>query len=115
MAIQPMSDVPATAWILAAIFFALAARRRPNLAFAAGAAFGIAVWVRPTGALAILAIGLALPTTRRGVGGFLLGGAPFAAALALYNLGAFGHAADTGYGVMLSWTRHRALAPRLIL
>jgi hypothetical protein len=52
MAVQPMSDSLATAWVCAAIWLGLKARRRTDWAIAAGAAFGVAVLVRPTDALA---------------------------------------------------------------
>ena len=46
-AVQPMSDVVATFWCLAAVFGALKARRHPIWALAAGASVGIAALVRP--------------------------------------------------------------------
>lgn len=104
MAVQPMADVPATAWVCAAIFFALRARRQASWAFAAGAAFGIGVLVRPTDVLAVFAAALTLPATRRAAGRFLLGAAPFAALLILYDTAAFGRPTLTGYGPMLAWT-----------
>jgi hypothetical protein len=48
MAVQPMSDVVATAWVLAALLLGLKARRSAGAAIAAGAALGVAVLVRPT-------------------------------------------------------------------
>ncbi|MDQ2970278.1 MAG: hypothetical protein M3R34_03980, partial [Acidobacteriota bacterium] len=39
-AVQPMSDVVAAAWAIATVLLALKSRRHPNLAFAAGFAFG---------------------------------------------------------------------------
>ena len=104
MAIQPMSDVPATAWVLAAIYFALRARRRPPWAFAAGAAFGVAVLVRPTNALALIPLLFALPAGRGAILRAFAGGAPFAVFLLLLNHAAFGSALETGYGLMLLTT-----------
>ncbi|HSE62944.1 MAG TPA: glycosyltransferase family 39 protein [Thermoanaerobaculia bacterium] len=111
MAIQPMSDVPATAWVLAAIYFALRARRRPAWAVAAGAAFGVAVLVRPTNALALIPLLLALPAERGPILRAMAGGAPFAAFLLLFNDAAFGSALETGYSGML----RRTMSPAHVL
>jgi 4-amino-4-deoxy-L-arabinose transferase-like glycosyltransferase len=104
MAIQPMSDVPATAWVLAAIFFGLRARRRVNWAVGAGAALGVAVLVRPTNVLAAIPLLLALPPRRGAVVRAIIGGLPAAAMLAVWNVAAFGRATSTGYGAILTWT-----------
>jgi len=101
MAIQPMSDVPATAWVLAVILFALRARRQPAWAIAAGAAFGVAVLVRPTNVLIGLALLLALPRGARAAARAFVGGLPFIAFLFLYNSFAYGSATTTGYGGIL--------------
>ncbi len=103
MAIQPMSDVPATAWACAAILLALRARSKPNQAMAAGAALAMAALVRPTTGLLALAVLFAL-SFWRAAGQFLLGMLPFAGLSALYNALAFGRATETGYGSMLGWT-----------
>src|SRR5712691_4624822 len=55
--VQPVSDIPGLFWTLAAIWLAMLAQKRPAFAAAAGVAFGISVWVRPTNLL--LAIPLA--------------------------------------------------------
>jgi hypothetical protein len=104
MAIQPMSDVLATAWVLAAVFLGLKARKDLKWAAGAGAALGVAVLVRPTDALAILALALALPPGWKAAVRALAGAMPFAALLLLYNRLAFGSATSTGYGSMLDWT-----------
>jgi 4-amino-4-deoxy-L-arabinose transferase-like glycosyltransferase len=111
MAVQPMSDVPATAWVLAAIYFALRARRRPGWAFAAGAAFGVAVLVRPTNALALIPLLLALPAGRGAILRAMAGGAPFAAFFLLFNHAAFGSVLETGY----SGTLRRTMSPAHVL
>ena len=111
MAVQPMSDVPATAWVLAAIYFALRARRRPAWAFAAGAAFGVAVLIRPTNALALIPLLFALPAGRSAILRAFAGGAPFAAFLLLFNETAFGSAFSTGYSGML----RRTMSPAHVL
>ena len=94
---QPMSDIVATMWSLAAILFALRSRRREIWAAAAGAAFGLAVLVRPTDALLLLPIAFALRLRPRTLLCFLLGGAPFAAAFLLWNQLAFGSPFRIGY------------------
>ncbi len=96
---QPMSDVVATLWSLAAVFFALRSRRRrPAWAVAAGAAFGIAVLVRPADALLILPLLFALRWRPGLVARFLLGGIPFVLLFLAWNRAAFGTPFRTGYG-----------------
>ena len=97
-----MSDVPATAWAMAAVLAGLRARRTPAYAAIAGAAFAIGVLVRPMNALLLPALFLALPARPKSWGLFALGGVPFAAFLLLYNEAAFGHPLSTGYGELLS-------------
>ena len=97
MAIQPMSDVPATAWVLAAIFFGLRSRRRPGAAYVAGAALGMAVLVRPTNALAAIPLAFALGVRPRSFLRAAIGFAPVLAALLAYNTAAFGSPFETGY------------------
>jgi hypothetical protein len=114
MAVQPMSDVPATAWVLAALLLALRARRGGSAAVVAGAALGVAVLVRPTNALAVFPLALALPARIRSFLAAAIGATPLAGFLLLYDLTAFGKAAETGYGSMLSWTMSSAnLLPNL--
>jgi hypothetical protein len=97
-AIQPMSDVVATFWALAAVFCAIKARGRLLLAAASGAAFGISVLVRPTSVLLVVPLAFALPLSARAISLFLGGGVPFAAALAVYNLRCYGDVLQSGYG-----------------
>lgn len=96
-ALQPMSDVVATLWCLAAILSALLARRRPYWAVAAGAAFGIAVLVRPTDALLAVPLFFALPPSPRARLGFLGGAAPALGLLAAYDVHCYGAAWKTGW------------------
>ncbi len=98
MAEQPMSDIVATMWSLAAILFALHSRRRETWAAAAGAAFGFAVLVRPADALLLIPLAFAIRLRPRTLLWFLLGGAPFAAAYLAWNQLAFGNPFRTGYG-----------------
>ena len=106
-AIQPMSDVVATAWGLAAIFAALRSRVDARWAVAAGFAFGVAVLVRPLDALVAVPLLFALPANRRAWGLFLVGGLPCAAVLFAYNIACFGSPFRTGYGLYGLW-RHFA-------
>ncbi len=103
-AVQPMSDVVATAWALAAVFAAYRSRACSSAvwAAAAGAAFGMGVLVRPTNALVLLPLLLALPARGRTWLAFAAGGAPFAAFQLAYGAAAFGSPWKTGYRSLLS-------------
>jgi len=96
-AIQPMSDVVATLWATAAILFGLRARRQPAWAAACGAAFGLAVFVRPTCGVLALPLLFALPLRMHPLGLFALGAAPFAGTLAMVNARCYGGVFRTGY------------------
>jgi hypothetical protein len=100
--LQPMSDVPATAWTLAALLAALRARRSHGAAYLCGAAFGMAVLVRPTNILLAVALLLAVPFERRILLRVALGGLPFAAFLFTTNQIANGSPFTSGYGNMSS-------------
>ena len=97
MAEQPLSGTVATMWSLAAILFALRSRRREAWAAAAGAALGLAVLVRPADALLLLPLAFAVRLRPRALLWFLLGVAPFAAVLLVWNRLAFGNPFRTGY------------------
>ena len=103
-AVQPMSDVVATAWALAAVLAAYRSRARSSAlwAAAAGAAFGMGVLVRPTNALVLAPVMLALPTRGKTWLAFAAGGAPFAAFQLAYGAAAFGSPWKTGYRSLLS-------------
>jgi len=96
-AIQPLSDVAAALWATASVVAALRARRLPAWALAAGAAFGMAVLVRPTNVVVALALAFALPWRLTELSSFLVGGLPFAGFYAAWNRTAFGSAWRTGY------------------
>jgi hypothetical protein len=96
--LQPMSDVPATAWALAAILAALRARRSPGAAWLCGAAFGMAVLVRPTNILLAVPLLLALPLEGRVFVRVALAGLPFAGFLLAANQIAHGGPFASGYG-----------------
>ena len=95
--LQPMSDSVATTWTMAAILCALRARDRPAWAAAAGAAFACAVMVRPTSALVLVPLAVALGGRWRAWAGFTLGGLPVALGLGAYNAFVYGGIIATGY------------------
>jgi Bacterial membrane protein YfhO/Dolichyl-phosphate-mannose-protein mannosyltransferase len=97
MALVPMSDVLATCWTLAAVWASLRSRKTAGWAVAAGAAFGVAVLIRPTGILILPALLCCLPLKPRAWLYFVLGGLPMAAAQLAYNAAAYGHPFQTGY------------------
>jgi len=101
-AVQAMSDVVAALWASAAVLFALKARSRRRYAAAAGAAFGMAVLVRPANLLLALPLAFALPWIAATAGLFLSGGLPFAAFFAAWNRALYGGALSTGYARALS-------------
>ena len=92
-----LSDVPATLWALVAVVCALRARRSEAWSAAAGAAFGMAVLVRPSNALLLLPIACALPWRPKAILLFGVGGLPFAGFYAVWNRTAFGSPFRTGY------------------
>ncbi|HEY6066735.1 MAG TPA: glycosyltransferase family 39 protein, partial [Thermoanaerobaculia bacterium] len=105
IAVQPMSDVLATAWALAAIFAAYRARRgehRPIWASLAGLAFGIGVLVRPTNAIVLAPLLLALPASPKLWLSFSAGGVPPALFFLAYNSAVFGSPWSTGYQSLLA-------------
>ncbi|MBK7973736.1 MAG: glycosyltransferase family 39 protein [Deltaproteobacteria bacterium] len=96
--LQPMSDLPSTVWVLAAIVAALEAHRDPRFSFLAGFAFGLAVVTRPTSTLAVLGLLFAMPWNLRSFVLVGLGGLPWAAFLLGFNTLAYGNPFQTGYG-----------------
>ena len=102
---QPMSDVLATAWALTAIHSGYRSRRARDgriWAALAGLAFGIGVLVRPTNAILLAPLVLALPLRPRSWLSFLAGGAPAAIVLLGYNRAVFGSPFSTGYQTLLA-------------
>jgi hypothetical protein len=96
-AIQPLSDLPAATWCLAAVWAGLRARRLPGWAAACGAAFGVAVLVRPTNALLLPALLVLVAWPWRRFLLFCAGGLPLAAWQAFYNHQLFGGVLSSGY------------------
>ena len=103
-AVQPMSDVVATAWALAAVCAAYRARALSSApwAAAAGAAFGVGILVRPTTALVLAPLLFALPLRGKTWVAFAAGGAPFGAFQLAYGAAAFGGPWKTGYRSLLA-------------
>ena len=95
---QAMSDVTAALWVAAAILFALRSRHRDAWAAAAGAAFGMAVLVRPANALAGVPLLLALAWRPRTFALLAAGGLPFAAFQFWWSETLYGNPLRTGYG-----------------
>ncbi len=119
-AIQPMSDLVATAWCLAAIFASLRSRRDVRWAAAAGFALGVAILVRPLDVLVAVPLLFALPPNRRAWSYFVLGGLPCAVALFSYNIACFGSPFRTGYGLYgllrhFAWSNLPVRLPRYVL
>ncbi len=97
-ALQAMSDVPALAWCAAALWFA--GRGTTGGAAAAGAAAGMAVLVRPTNALVLLPVLVALGWSPRRWLALAAGGLPALAFLLAFNRTAYGSPFATGYGAI---------------
>jgi Dolichyl-phosphate-mannose-protein mannosyltransferase len=98
MSLEVMSDVPALAWVTAAVLWAWKSRKHPPLALAAGVALSFAVLVRPTNLLAFLPVGIALGIGIRRWLLLIAGGLPGAVFLGIVNATAYGRVFTTGYG-----------------
>ena len=97
MSLQPLSDTPATAWCLAAVWTALRARERRGWALATGAALAVAVLVRATNLLLLPALVVLLGLDWRRLGLALLGGLPGALWLGYYQRALYGSPMRSGY------------------
>lgn len=97
MSLQPLSDTPATAWSLAAVWTALRARDRAGWAAACGAALAVAVLVRATNLLLLPALVVLLGLDGRRLGLAILGGLPGAMWLGYYQHALYGSAFRSGY------------------
>ena len=115
-AVQPMSDVAAAVWCVAAILCALRSRKGSVWALPAGAAFGMAVLVRPADVLLLLPLAFALRWNPRSFAFFAAGGVPFAAFFGFWNRTLYGSVLSTGYAPVMegefSWSN---FAPRFVL
>ena len=97
-ALQPMSDLSALGWCLAALYGALRARDDWRWALACGICVGLAVLVRPTNLLLALPVAFALGWRPRAWLALGLGGLPAAGFLIFYNWRVYGAVLATGYG-----------------
>ncbi|MBI3874376.1 MAG: glycosyltransferase family 39 protein, partial [Verrucomicrobia bacterium] len=97
-ALQPMSDLPALGWCLAALYCAVRARDDWRWALAGGCCVGVAVLVRPTNLLLVAPLVVALGWRPRSWLALGLGGLPAAAFLVFYNKTVYGAVVATGYG-----------------
>jgi hypothetical protein len=99
-AIQPMSDMPATCWLLAAIWLRLA---HPNRVLAAGLCAGMAVLTRPAllPAAAMVAVVTGSGGARRTIG-FAATLAAFVALQMTLNWKLYGSPSMSGYGLASS-------------
>lgn len=100
--IQPLSDTNATWWTLLALLGAIRARRGRAWALAAGAAFAMAVLVRPTNILLLPAFLVVLGLDWKKLGLFALAGLPAAVWLGCYNRALYGGSLQSGYGDVFS-------------
>lgn len=96
--LQPMSDVPAMVWCMAAVLCALHSRERWGWGLAAGAGMAMAVLVRPSNLLLIVPLAAIFGLRWRTWAAFTAGGLPGALFLAWFNLQLYGTAFTTGYG-----------------
>jgi hypothetical protein len=105
-AIQPLSDLLATTWCLGAVWTGWRARRQSRWAAVCGAAFGIAVLVRPTNAVLLPALLVILGLDWKRLALAALGGLPCVAWLAFYNHSLYGGPFRSGY---FNWSEFFAL------
>ena len=97
-ALQAMSDLPAAVWTMLAVWLAWRSRGHAGWALAAGAAIAMAVLIRPTDALIIVPVALAVGASPRRWILLALGGMPGAVWLLAHNQALYGHLLTTGYG-----------------
>ncbi len=98
LAVQLMSDVPATVLTIMTVVGAWRSRQHTAWASLAGLAMAAGVLTRPSHLVVLLpaAVGLGLSWRRWCL--FLLGGLPGAILQCLYNWHAYGHPLESGYG-----------------
>ena len=105
-ALQPMSDVLAALWCSITVLCAMRSDRSMRWAIACGAAFAIAVWVRPSNLLLAIAIAFAMRWNVRRLAIAVASSIPFGIALMITNKLIYGKAATTGYGAigeLMTW------------
>ncbi len=113
VSLQVLSDMPALVWTMTAVWCARRSHRRSAWAWAAGAALSLAVLIRPTNALAIIPMAIALGGNLRRWCALLAAGAPAAALFLTYNAVAYGHPLRTGYGPIWDAFALQNLVPNL--
>lgn len=96
--LQPMSDQLALLWSLTALAAALRGREQLRWCLLAGLATSLAVLVRPTDALIVLPLALALGRNLRRYLLLVLGGLPGGVFFCYYNWQVYGSPLATGYG-----------------
>ena len=97
IAVQPMSDVLAVFWSMAAIIAGLRSRKDSAWAWLAGAAFGIGILVRPTNLLILFPLLFAMPLKPKVYARFLLGGLAFGVLQIGMNIALYGAPWTMGY------------------
>lgn len=113
-ALQPMSDLLALAWSLAVLSSALRGRDDWRWGLACGVALSLAVLVRPTSALLVFPVLIALGLQWRAYLAVGAGGLPGAALFAFYNWKAYGSPLITGYGEVWSAFSRDYFGPNLL-
>ena len=115
MAVQPMSDLLACVWGMAAVLAGLLSRKRSGWAIVAGAAFGLGFLVRSANILLLLALVLALPFKPKIYLKFILGGVCFGIFHSILNHALYGSMFTTGYrGELLGQLGTKDLLPRFL-
>jgi len=97
IAVQPLSDVLASFWGMLAVLAALLSRKRAGWAWAAGAAFGLGVLVRPSNLLILFPLLWALPPKPKIFLKFFMGGLFFGIVQIFFNRVLYGSVFTTGY------------------
>ena len=113
-ALQPMSDLLALAWSLAVLSSALRVRDDWRWGLACGVALSLAVLVRPTSALLVFPVLIALGLQWRAYLAVGAGGLLGAALFAFYNWKAYGSPLITGYGEVWSAFSRDYFGPNLL-
>ena len=107
--VQPCSDGLAAFWAVATMLFAYRANRHPPMAIAAGVAFAIGVWVRPTSFLMAAPLAFAMGWRPRLLLRAAAGALPLGIALMWFNAQLYGSALRTGYGTIADVVSRDAL------
>jgi len=98
--LQPMSDMPATVWVLASIWCALRARENWRWGVLVGVCVTMSVWVRPSNLVVLLPIAVVLSLRWRAWLAMLAAGFPGGVFQAWYNHTLYGSVTETGYGAV---------------